>query len=101
MLPQAPSPGPHPAPRSPVLFCSSAPPALSVTPQPPASQAPDVGEGGDKTKYHSLPLFLPSWVNISLEVPWLSSIGVFEGRGEELSQAHRTEGRDGIPPEPQ
>jgi len=82
-------------------ICSSSPtPGLSVIPQPPASQACNVGEGGDKVKYHSLPLCFPVWVTISLGFPWFSSIGMFEGR-EELSQVHRTEGRDGIPPEPQ
>ena len=34
-------------------------------------------------KYHSLPLFLPSWVNIALGFPCFSAIVVLEGRGEE------------------
>lgn len=58
-------------------------------------------EGGNKTKCHSLPLLFPSWVNISLGIPWFSSIAVFEGKEEELSQKQRTKGRDGVPPETQ
>lgn len=81
-------------------LCSSSPtPALSVIPQSPATQACNVMKAWNKTKCNFLPLLFPSWVSISLGIPWFSSIAVFEGKEEQQSQTQRTEGRDGVPAE--